>query len=70
MNCVAPGPFWTPLVPSTLPPEKVTEFGKQTPMQRPGQPAELQVVYAMLASEQASYASGATILVTGGVPFI
>ena len=70
VNCVAPGPFWTPLIPSTLPPEKVAEFGKQTPMQRPGQPAELQAVYVLLASDQASYISGATIPVTGGVPFI
>lgn len=70
VNCVAPGPFWTPLIPSTLPPERVAEFGKQTPMQRPGQPAELQAVYVLLASDQASYISGATIPVTGGVPFI
>ena len=70
VNCVAPGPFWTPLIPSTMPPEKVKEFGKQTPMQRPGQPAELQAVYVLLASDQASYISGATIPVTGGVPFI
>ncbi|WPG40180.1 SDR family oxidoreductase [Variovorax sp. EBFNA2] len=70
VNCVAPGPFWTPLIPSTLPPEKVKEFGKQTPMQRPGQPAELQAVYVLLASDQASYISGATIPVTGGVPFL
>jgi NAD(P)-dependent dehydrogenase (short-subunit alcohol dehydrogenase family) len=70
VNCVAPGPFWTPLIPSTMPPEKVKEFGKQTPMKRPGQPAELQAVYVLLASDQASYISGATIPVTGGVPFI
>ncbi|WP_295978343.1 glucose 1-dehydrogenase [uncultured Variovorax sp.] len=70
VNCVAPGPFWTPLIPSTLPPEKVKEFGTQTPMKRPGQPAELQAVYVLLASDQASYISGATIPVTGGVPFI
>jgi len=70
VNCVAPGPFWTPLIPSTMPPEKVKEFGTQTPMKRPGQPAELQAVYVLLASDQASYISGATIPVTGGVPFI
>ena len=70
VNCVAPGPFWTPLIPSTMPPEQVKEFGKQTPMKRPGQPAELQAVYVLLASDQASYISGATIPVTGGVPFI
>lgn len=70
VNCVAPGPFWTPLIPSTMPPEKVREFGSQTPMKRPGQPAELQAVYVLLAGDQASYISGATIPVTGGVPFI
>jgi len=70
VNCVAPGPFWTPLIPSTMPSDKVKDFGKQTPMQRPGQPAELQAVYVLLASDQASYISGATIAVTGGVPFI
>jgi hypothetical protein len=70
VNCVAPGPFWTPLIPSTMPPEKVKEFGTQTPMKRPGQPRELQAVYVLLASDQGSYISGATIPVTGGVPFI
>ena len=70
VNCVAPGPFWTPLIPSTMPPEKVSKFGEQTPMKRPGQPHELQGAYVLLASDQASYISGATIAVTGGVPFI
>lgn len=70
VNCVAPGPFWTPLIPSTLPPDRVKNFGLQTPMKRPGQPAELQAVYVLLASDQASYISGATVAVTGGVPFI
>jgi NAD(P)-dependent dehydrogenase (short-subunit alcohol dehydrogenase family) len=70
VNCVAPGPFWTPLIPSTMPPDRVKQFGTQTPMKRPGQPAELQAVYVLLASDQASYISGATIPVTGGVPFI
>lgn len=70
VNCVAPGPFWTPLIPSSLPPERVRTFGSQTPMKRPGQPAELQAVYVLLASDQASYISGATIAVTGGVLFI
>ena len=69
-NCVAPGPIWTPLIPATLPPENVKEFGKQTPMKRPGQPAELAPVYVMLASDEASYISGATVAVTGGVPII
>ncbi|WP_307617758.1 glucose 1-dehydrogenase [Variovorax boronicumulans] len=70
VNCVAPGPFWTPLIPSSMPPEQVKNFGMQTPMKRPGQPAELQAVYVLLASDQGSYISGATIPVTGGVPFI
>jgi NAD(P)-dependent dehydrogenase (short-subunit alcohol dehydrogenase family) len=48
----------------------VKEFGKQTPMKRPGQPAELAPVYVMLASDEASYVSGATVAVTGGVPII
>lgn len=69
-NGVAPGPIWTPLIPSTMPPEKVKNFGSQVPMKRPGQPAELAPVYVMLASEESSYVSGATIAVTGGKPFI
>lgn len=69
-NCVAPGPIWTPLIPSTMPPEKVENFGKQVPMKRPGQPAELAAAYVMLASDEASYISGATIAVTGGAPII
>jgi len=70
VNCVAPGPFWTPLIPSTLPEDNVKEFGTQTPMKRPGQPRELQAVCVLLASDEGSYISGATIPVTGGVPFI
>jgi NAD(P)-dependent dehydrogenase (short-subunit alcohol dehydrogenase family) len=70
VNCVAPGPIWTPLIPSTMPAEKVKEFGKQVPMQRPGQPKELAPVYVMLATDEASYVSGATIAVTGGKPII
>ena len=69
-NCVAPGPIWTPLIPSTMPPEKVKNFGKQVPMKRPGQPAELAPAYVMLASDESSYISGATIAVTGGKPII
>ncbi|NPT38625.1 SDR family oxidoreductase [Paraburkholderia xenovorans] len=69
-NCVAPGPIWTPLIPSTMPPEKVEQFGAQVPMKRPGQPAELAAAYVMLASDEASYISGATIAVTGGSPII
>jgi NAD(P)-dependent dehydrogenase (short-subunit alcohol dehydrogenase family) len=70
VNAVAPGPIWTPLIPSTLPEESVTSFGKQVPMQRPGQPAELATAYVMLADAQSSYVSGATIAVTGGKPFL
>jgi NAD(P)-dependent dehydrogenase (short-subunit alcohol dehydrogenase family) len=69
-NCVAPGPIWTPLIPSTMPREKVEKFGEQVPMKRPGQPAELAAAYVMLASDEASYISGATIAVTGGAPII
>ncbi len=70
VNCVAPGPVWTPLIPSTMPEEKVRQFGSQVPMKRPGQPVELSPVYVMLASEEASYVSGATVAVTGGKPMI
>jgi NAD(P)-dependent dehydrogenase (short-subunit alcohol dehydrogenase family) len=70
VNCVAPGPVWTPLIPATMPMEKVRNFGTQVPMQRPGQPCELAPVYVMLASPEASYVSGATIAVTGAQPII
>jgi NAD(P)-dependent dehydrogenase (short-subunit alcohol dehydrogenase family) len=70
VNCVAPGPIWTPLIPSTMPPEKVKNFGKQVPMQRPGQPKEVAPVYVLLASDEASYISGATVPVTGGKPIL
>ncbi len=69
-NAVAPGPIWTPLIPSTLPEDSVKNFGKQVPMQRPGQPAELATAYVMLADPLSSYVSGATIAVTGGKPII
>jgi hypothetical protein len=69
-NAVAPGPVWTPLIPSTMPPQKVIHFGEQVPMKRPAQPRELAPVYVMLASDEASYVSGATIAVTGGKPII
>ena len=70
VNCVAPGPIWTPLIPSTMPAEKVKQFGNQVPMKRPGQPKELAPVYVMLATDEASYVSGATVAVTGGKPII
>ncbi len=69
-NSVAPGPIWTPLIPATMPEEEVASFGQQVPMQRAGQPAELAPVYVMLASDEASYVSGARIAVTGGQPIL
>jgi NAD(P)-dependent dehydrogenase (short-subunit alcohol dehydrogenase family) len=69
-NAVAPGPIWTPLIPSTMPKEKVEDFGLQVPMKRPGQPAELATAYIMLADPLSSYVSGATIAVTGGKPIL
>ncbi|MDB5620608.1 SDR family oxidoreductase [Tardiphaga sp.] len=69
-NAVAPGPIWTPLIPSTMPDDAVKSFGSQTPMKRPGQPAELATAYVMLADPLSSYVSGSTIAVTGGKPFI
>jgi NAD(P)-dependent dehydrogenase (short-subunit alcohol dehydrogenase family) len=69
-NAVAPGPIWTPLIPSTLPREAVATFGEQVPMKRPGQPVELATAYVMLADPLSSYVSGATIAVTGGRPFL
>ena len=69
-NAVAPGPIWTPLIPSTMPEEAATNFGKQVPMGRPGQPAELATAYVMLADPLSSYVSGATIAVTGGKPML
>lgn len=70
VNSVAPGPVWTPLIPSTMPPEKVEQFGSNTPLGRPGQPAELAPVYVLLASDEASYVSGARVAVTGGRPVL
>jgi len=70
VNAVAPGPIWTPLIPSTLPPEAVETFGKNTPMKRAGQPAELATAYVMLADPLSSYVSGTTVAVTGGRPFL
>src|SRR5438552_2589869 len=69
-NAVAPGPIWTPLIPSTMPEESVKNFGKNVPMKRPGQPAELATTYVMLADPLSSYVSGATIAVTGGKPIL
>jgi NAD(P)-dependent dehydrogenase (short-subunit alcohol dehydrogenase family) len=69
-NSVAPGPIWTPLIPATMKPEAVEEFGKNVPLGRPGQPAELAPVYVLLASDEASYVSAARIAVTGGKPVL
>jgi NAD(P)-dependent dehydrogenase (short-subunit alcohol dehydrogenase family) len=70
VNSVAPGPVWTPLIPATMPPEKVASFGDNTPLGRAGQPAELAPVYVLLASDEGSYISGARIAVTGGRPIL
>ncbi|MEJ5993103.1 SDR family oxidoreductase [Pedobacter sp. Du54] len=64
VNAVAPGPIWTPLIPSTMPDAHI--FGQDTPMGRPGQPVEVAPAYVFLASEDASYIAGATIPITGG----
>src|SRR3954470_16573461 len=69
-NCVAPGPIWTPLIPATMPEEKVKNFGKDTALGRAGQPVELAPVYVLLASDDSSYMAGATVAVTGGKPLI
>jgi len=69
-NSVAPGPIWTPLIPATMPAEQVASFGQQVPLGRPGQPAEVAPAYAFLASDEASYVSGARIAVTGGKPIL
>ncbi len=69
VNAVAPGPIWTPLQPATQPPEKIETFGSDTPLGRPGQPAEVAPAYVFLASESdASYVSGTVLGVTGGRP--
>jgi NAD(P)-dependent dehydrogenase (short-subunit alcohol dehydrogenase family) len=70
VNSVAPGPIWTPLIPATMPPEKVEAFGDDTPLGRAGQPAELAPAYVLLASDDGSYMSGARIAVTGGRPIL
>ena len=70
VNSVAPGPIWTPLIPATMPEEKVESFGENTPLGRAGQPVELAPVYVLLASDDASYVSGARVAVTGGKPVL
>jgi NAD(P)-dependent dehydrogenase (short-subunit alcohol dehydrogenase family) len=70
VNSVLPGPVWTPLIPSTMPEDQVEGFGQDTPLGRPGQPAELAPIYVLLASDESSYISGSAIPVTGGKPVI
>jgi NAD(P)-dependent dehydrogenase (short-subunit alcohol dehydrogenase family) len=70
VNSVAPGPIWTPLIVSTMSDEQVKDFGKQTPLGRPGQPVEVAPIYVLLASDEASYISGSRYGVTGGKPIL
>lgn len=70
VNCVAPGPIWTPLIPGSFKKDKVKEFGSKTPLKRAGQPVEVAPAFVLLASDEASYMSGATLQVTGGMPTI
>jgi NAD(P)-dependent dehydrogenase (short-subunit alcohol dehydrogenase family) len=67
VNCVAPGPVWTPLNPSERPPQEVAQFGSGTPMKRPAQPEEIAPAYVFLASRQcSSYITGEIIPIVGG----
>jgi NAD(P)-dependent dehydrogenase (short-subunit alcohol dehydrogenase family) len=66
VNAVAPGPIWTPLIPSTFPEEKVKSFGADVPLSRPGQPEEVAPSYVFLASDDASYITGQVIHPNGG----
>lgn len=70
VNCVAPGPIWTPLIPATMPAENVKNFGQNVPLKRAGQPAELAGAYVLLASPEGSYMTCSTVQVTGGSPTI
>lgn len=70
VNCVAPGPIWTPLIVSTMPDEEVQNFGEHTPLGRPGQPVEVAPIYVLLASDEASYITGQRYGVTGGKPML
>lgn len=70
VNCVAPGPVWTPLIPGSFSGEQVENFGSNTPLKRAGQPAEMAPIYVLLACEDSSYMSGATVQATGGTPTI
>jgi NAD(P)-dependent dehydrogenase (short-subunit alcohol dehydrogenase family) len=66
VNCVVPGPVWTPNIPGTMPIEEVENFGHEVALERPGQPEELAPVYVFLASEDSSFVTGALYEVTGG----
>jgi NAD(P)-dependent dehydrogenase (short-subunit alcohol dehydrogenase family) len=66
VNAVAPGPVWTPLIPATMPEEKVKSFGKNTLFERPAQPAELAPLFVLLASQEAQYITGEVYGITGG----
>ena len=66
VNGVAPGPIWTPLIPSTFPEDKVETFGSDTPMKRPGQPEEVANAYVFLASDDSSYMTGQMLHINGG----
>ena len=68
VNAVLPGPIWTPFIPSGMEEEQIKTFGSNTPMGRPGQPAELAPSYVMLASDESSYTTGAMVVVAGGMP--
>jgi NAD(P)-dependent dehydrogenase (short-subunit alcohol dehydrogenase family) len=68
VNAVAPGPVWTPLIPMSFEPQKVSQFGKDTPEGRPAQPKEMAPIYVFLASEESSYVVGEVIGATGGMP--
>ena len=68
VNAVAPGPVWTPLIPATMPEAKLESFGKQSPLGRAAQPAELAPIYVFLASQESSYITSEVIGVTGGSP--
>ena len=70
VNAVAPGPVWTPLIPSTMPAQAVERFGDNVPLKRPAQPAELAPAYVLLAAAESSYMTGAVIPVTGGRPML
>ena len=68
VNTVAPGPIWTPLIPATMPEEKVEDFGGETPLGRAGQPVEVAHAFVFLASAEASYITGERLGVHGGMP--